>query len=69
MPENFKDVDLQIRIRSSQMSVIDLEKLIGRIGTNLSKDDKLNLVEKNLTVNQQAEKTLVTIVCTFQSID
>lgn len=63
-----RDLDLQIRVRSSKLSVDELLKITTQVVETL-KTLELKLVDQNLSVNRNSEKTLSSITSTFQSSD
>lgn len=62
-----KEVELQLKIRSSTESASELERITTNLVENLNKTEQLLLVEKNVSVNMTSDKRLVTIVVTLQS--
>lgn len=70
MSENKKterDLDLQIRVRSSTEDSKELERITSLIAETLIKDLRLALIEKNLIVNQNVDRKLITVTVTFQA--
>lgn len=61
-----KDIELQLKVRSSTENVKTLEGITTVIVDSL-KDLQLALVEKNVSVNRTSEKTLITISVSLQS--
>lgn len=62
-----RDLDLQIRVRSSKMSSTDLAKITTIIVETLAQCCSLNLIEQNTSVNRNVDRQLITITTTFQS--
>lgn len=60
------DLDLQIRVRSSKMSVSELTKITNLLVETLRGSGVLDLVEQNMIVNQNADRKLITITSNFQ---
>lgn len=62
-----KDLDIQIKVRSSKMSSKELEKITMLCIETLSQSGALNLIERTVNVTQTCEKILSTVTSTFQS--
>jgi len=64
---SIQDLDVQIRFRSSKLSSSELMKLTNLVVEFLSQSSELELVEQNLSVQKNSEKTLSSVTVLLQS--